>query len=137
MSTRALGTIQTLSDMILGCIGAKRHRIQGKYTHLKYNTQCTATPPLRVFLCSFWKSWDLSYRHGLFWYLKSGRRDLRIRIPTQIQNIIRACGKAGFSTLKSLVNSENTQITNTVRLQAFTIVYNGKYTENLPRKCDI
>ena len=36
---------------------------------LKRNKQCTATPPLRVFLCSFWKSWDLSFRHGIFWYL--------------------------------------------------------------------
>ena len=35
MPSRGLGTIQTLSDMILGCIGAKRHRIQGKYTHFK------------------------------------------------------------------------------------------------------
>ena len=70
MSSRALGTIQTLSDMVLGCIGAKRHRFRGNIHILKYNKQCTATPPLRVFLCSFWKSWDLSSPSAIRWARK-------------------------------------------------------------------
>ena len=47
-------------------MACKQTTPEGNQYILKHNKQCNTTPPLRVFLCSFWKSWDLSFRHGLF-----------------------------------------------------------------------
>ena len=51
---------------VYGALACKKTQPEGNKYILKHNKQCNATPPLRVFLCSFWKSWDLSFRHGLF-----------------------------------------------------------------------